>query len=139
MLRLSAETHAPYWLDLLPGVRVRVRPASVAMMLAARQAVGEVVRGEDRDDLDLRTNIALVGEVSRRAIMEWEGVGDAHGAPLPVTPENIDKLMEVWAAFDEFDNRYVAPALVRDQEKNGSSSSPPGTSAAGPNTAAPAA
>ncbi|ACL58771.1 hypothetical protein [Methylobacterium nodulans] len=138
MLRLAPSSE-PYWLDLLPGVRVRVRPVTVAMMLAAREAVSKVIRGEDRDDLDLRTNIALVGELARRAIIEWEGVGDADGVPVPATPETIDLLMTVWAAFDEFDSRYVIPALKRDAEKNASSSSPPGTSAGETNTAPPAA
>ncbi|MFE1601633.1 hypothetical protein [Methylobacterium sp. ID0610] len=138
MLRLASSAE-PSWLDLLPGVRVRVRPASVAMMLAAREAVGKVVRGDDREDVDLRTNIALVGELARRAIVEWEGVGDADGVPIPVTPEHVDRLMEHWPAFDEFDTRYVGPALRRDAEKNASSSSPNGTSEGAPITAAPAA
>ncbi|WP_244424575.1 hypothetical protein [Methylobacterium nodulans] len=118
-------------------MRVRVRPVTVAMMLAAREAVSKVIRSDDREDLDLRTNIALVGELARRAIIEWEGVGDADGVPVPATPETIDLLMSNWAAFDEFDSRYVIPALKRDAEKNASSSSPPGTSAGETNTAPP--
>ncbi|WP_018261886.1 hypothetical protein [Methylobacterium sp. WSM2598] len=138
MIKLAPISES-YWLDLLPGVRVRVKPASVAMMLAAREAVGKVVRGDDQEDLELRTNIALVGELARRAIVEWEGVGDADGVPIAVTLENVDLLMGEWVAFDRFDTLYVTPALTRGAEKNGSSNSPPGTSAEATSTATPAA
>ncbi len=67
------------------------------------------------------------------------GIGDADGQPIPVTREAIDLLMENWPAYDAIDNLYVAPALARDAEKNASSSSSAGTSAAAPNTATPAA
>ncbi|SEP21383.1 hypothetical protein SAMN04487843_108206 [Methylobacterium sp. ap11] len=138
MLKLSQSVE-PFWLDVLPGVRIRFRPITVASMLVAREAVGKVFRGEDQDDVGARANIALVRELTRRGIMEWEGIGDADGQPLPVTREAVDLLMENWPAYDAIDTLYVAPALARDAEKNASSSSSGGTSAAAPDTATPAA
>ncbi|WP_288586345.1 hypothetical protein [uncultured Methylobacterium sp.] len=138
MIKLSQSVE-PFWLDILPGVRIRFRPITVASMLVAREAVGKVFRDEDQDDVGARANIALVRELARRGIAEWEGVGDTEGQPIPVTREAIDLLMENWPAYDAIDTRYVAPALAREAEKNASSSSSGGTSAAAPDTATPAA
>ncbi|MGE7417826.1 hypothetical protein [Methylobacterium tarhaniae] len=138
MLKLSqaAET---FWLDVLPGVRIRFKPITVASMLVAREAVGKVFRDEDQDDVGARANIALVRELARRGIVEWEGIGDAEGQPLSVTREAVDLLMENWPAYDQIDNLYVAPALARDAEKNVSSNSSAGTSVEAPTTATPVA
>ncbi|MFH6783604.1 MULTISPECIES: hypothetical protein [Methylobacterium] len=138
MLKLAPQSDS-FWLDVLPGVRIRFRPITVASMLVAREAVGKVFRDEDQDDVDARANIALVRELTRRGIVEWEGIGDADEQPIPVTREAVDLLMENWPAYDAIDNLYVAPALARDAEKNASSNSASGTSAEAPNTATPAA
>ena len=139
MIKLSHTASEPHWLDLLPGVRVKVRPITVASMLVAREVVGQVYRDEDQTDANARASIALVHELARRGIVEWEGVGNAEGEPAPVTAENIDALLGHWPAYDALDALYVTPALRRAEEKNGSSNSPDGTSAEAPNTATPAA
>ncbi|GAA0278302.1 hypothetical protein LNAOJCKE_4552 [Methylorubrum aminovorans] len=139
MLKLSTASQEPFWLDLIPGVRVRVRPITVASMLVAREAVGRVYRDEDQTDVATRAGMALVHELARRGIVEWEGVGTADGEPAPVTAETINALLDHWPAYDALDALYVTPALRRDEEKNGSSNSPDGTSAEDPNTARPAA
>ena len=72
---------------------------------------------------------AFTRSVARWGILEWQGVGDADGAPVEPTPENIDALLEHWQAFDAVDRLYVAPALIGIDEKNASSLSPNGTSA----------
>lgn len=137
MLKLTTGAE-PYWLDILPGVRIKVRPITIASMLIARDAVSKVYRGEDQEDVGVRANIALVREIAQRGIVEWEGVGDAEGNPAPVNRETIGALLDHWPAYDEIDVRYVAPALERGEEKNGSSSSPAGTTEAAPATATPA-
>ncbi|KQO76422.1 hypothetical protein [Methylobacterium sp. Leaf88] len=137
MLKLTPAAE-PYWIDLLPGVRIKVRPITIASMLVARDAVSKVFRGEDQEDVGVRANIALVREIAQRGILEWEGVGDADGNPASVNRETIGALLDHWPAYDEIDVRYVAPALERGEEKNGSSSSPAGTTEAAPATATPA-
>lgn len=139
MLKLSTASQEPFWLDLIPGVRIRVRPITVASMLVAREAVGKVYRDEDQTDVAARASMALVRELSRRGIVEWEGVGNADGEPATVTAETVDTLLDHWPAYDALDALYVTPALRRDEEKNGSSNSPDGTSGEDPNTARPAA
>lgn len=139
MIKLSSIKSDPSWLDLIPGVRLRVRPITVASMLVAREAVGKVYRDEDQADVTARASIALVRELAHRGIVEWEGVGNAEGEPAPVTAETVDALLDHWPAYDALDALYVTPALRRDAEKNESSNSPDGTSAEAPNTATPAA
>jgi hypothetical protein len=76
--------------------------------------------------------------VARRAVLDWEGVGDAEGNALPATPEGIDALLEVFPVFEAFQTAYVAKGLVLEQEKNVSSPSPSGPSAGAAPTATPA-
>ncbi|ARO53823.1 hypothetical protein B2G69_06430 [Methylorubrum zatmanii] len=126
MLRLPVPADELSWLDLLPGVRVRVRSATPAAMIAARAEAGQAYRpenapeGEEAPD-NRRWNAAelLVRALARYAIVEWEGVGSAEGEPVPVTPANVDGLMKVWRAFDAFDRLYVMPVLAEGEEKNG--------------------
>lgn len=139
MLKLSSAATEPLWLDLLPGVRVKVRPITVASMLVAREAVSKVYRDQDQTDANARASMALVRELAHRGIVEWEGVGTADGEPAPVSAETVDALLDHWPAYDALDALYVTPALRRDEEKNASSNSPGGTSGEGPNTARPAA
>ncbi len=39
MLKLSPTPREPFWLDILTGVRIRLRPISVAAVLIARARV----------------------------------------------------------------------------------------------------
>ena len=126
----------PYWLDLGHGVRLHVEPLTTALMMAARAdpAVEALPETAGQDQLAL----AMAQAVARRAVLAWEGVGDADGNPLPVTPEGITALLEVWPIFEAFQIGYVAKGLVLDQEKNVSAPSPSGTSAGATATARPA-
>ena len=128
MLRLSALRRDPYWLDLIAGVRVKVKPITVAAIIAARQAAADAAK-DGGDDMIYNSSAAFTARMARWGVLDWEGVGDADGKPADVTPENVDALLEHWQAFDAIDRQYVMPALIQDAEKNGSSLSPNGTSA----------
>jgi hypothetical protein len=67
--------------------------------------------------------------LARRAIVNWEGVGDEDGAVISVTPEGIDALLALWPIFEAFNLLYVSRGMLLDAEKNGSAPSPTGTSA----------
>jgi hypothetical protein len=127
MLRLAAQQREPYWLDLLPGVRIKVRPVTVAAIIAARQAAAEAMKAQEEDSLFVGS-AAFTRSVARWGIIEWEGVGDAEGTVIGATLENIDGLLALWQAFDAIDRLYVAPALIGIEEKNAFSLSPNGTS-----------
>ena len=114
MLRLDL-TAEPRWLDLGHGVRLRVAPLTTALMVAARsdaavEALPETASDEERA-------LVFAKAIARRAVTEWEGVGDADGNPAPVTPAGIDALLEVWPIFEAFQAIYVAKGLLLDAEK----------------------
>lgn len=134
MLKLASSQRDPYWLDLLPGVRLKVRPITVAAIIGARQAAAEAMKTPDGQEIFVGS-AAFTRSLVRWGIVEWEGVGDADGSPVPPSPENIDALLELWQAFDAIDRVYVAPALILADEKNASSLSPNGTSAGAKATA----
>ena len=76
--------------------------------------------------------------LGRRAVVEWEGVGDMDGNVLDLTPEGVDALLDIYPIFEAFQAGYVAKALVLDQEKNVSAPLLTGTSAGAIGTAPPA-
>ncbi len=135
MLRLNL-ARAPYWLDLGLGVRVRVEPLTTALMVAARSDPGirRLPEGTSDDEIAVIFGKAL----AERAIIDWEGVGDADGTPVAVTPEGIAALLDIWPIFEKFQMGYVAKGLELEQEKNASAPSPPGSTAGAKGTARPA-
>jgi hypothetical protein len=135
MLRLDL-TSEPRWLDLRSGVRLRVTPLTTALMVASRS--DPAVEGLPGTASDEERALVFAKAIARRAVTEWEGVGDADGNPVPVTPEGIDALLEVWPIFEAFQAGYVAKGLLLDAEKNVSAPSPTGTSAGAIATARPA-
>jgi hypothetical protein len=138
MIRLDLNRE-PFWLDLGHGVRVHVRPCTTALMMAARAEVqrsAEFSLNETQAAGERTT--ALVKALGRFGIQAWEGVGDAEGEPVPVTPDGIDALLDLWPMAEAFERLYLGPALLLDEEKNALGPVPNGTSAAGRDTAATA-
>jgi len=119
MLRLNLSTE-PRWLDLAHGVRLLVEPLTTAIMLAARSdptiagAAADAEISASNDDLAR----IVAKAVARIVVKDWEGVGDEDGKPLPLTPEGIDALLELWPIFEAFQTKYIAGALILDAEKN---------------------
>ena len=135
MIRLNL-TAKPQWLDLAPGLRLLVGPLTTALMVSARAdpAIEALSEGATQEALAL----AMARAVARRAVLEWEGVGDEAGNILPVTPEGIDALLEIWPIFEAFQTQYVARGLILDAEKNVSAPLPSGPSAGAKAIASPA-
>jgi hypothetical protein len=134
MLRLNL-AHEPYWLPLCLGVRVRVEPLTTALMVAARSdpSVRTLPEGTGDDEIAVIFGKALAD----RAILDWEGVGDADGKPVPVSPEGIAALLDIWPIFERFQMGYVAKGLELDAEKNVSAPSLIGSTAGAKTTAQP--
>lgn len=132
MIRLNL-TASPEWLDLAPGLRLLVAPLTTALMVSARAdaAVEALPLDASQEDLAL----AMAKAVARRAVLDWEGVGDNAGNPVPVSPEGIDALLEIWPVFEAFQTSYVARGLILDAEKNASAPLPSGASAGARDTA----
>jgi hypothetical protein len=121
MLRLNL-SNEPQWLDLGHGVRLLLEPLTTAVMLAARSdpAILAATQGAEGDGAASNDDLARIvaKAVSRIVVNDWEGVGDAEGNPLPVTPDGIDALLEIWPIFEAFQTKYIAGALILDAEKN---------------------
>ncbi|MCC5993892.1 MAG: hypothetical protein JJT99_15370 [Rhodobacteraceae bacterium] len=129
-------TNEPRWLDLLPGVRLKLRPLTTALMVSAR--ADPTVEVLPLDATTEQLALAMAKAVARLAILEWEGIGDSDGNPVGVTPEGIDALLEIWPAFEAFQGVYVAKGLLLEQEKNVSPPSPTGLTAGARAIAKPA-
>ncbi|WP_062563553.1 hypothetical protein [Paracoccus aminovorans] len=129
-------TNAPQWCDLIPGVRVKLRPLTTALMVSARgdPPIADLPEGAATEEAAL----AMAKALARRAILAWEGIGDADGNPIEPSPEAIDALLDLWPAFEAFQSHYVAKALLLYAEKNGSAPLPTGPSVGAKATARPA-
>ena len=125
MIRINLSPE-PQWLELGHGVRLQLLPLTTALMVATRSdpAVQDLAADASNDSRAATFAAAL----ARRAIVNWEGVGDADGAVIAVTPEGIDALLALWPIFEAFNLHYVSRGMLLDAEKNGSAPSPTGTS-----------
>jgi hypothetical protein len=111
MIRLDLKRE-PYWLDLVPGVRVRVRLCTTAMVMAARADVLGTSGNAGA------ITAALLKALAVAAIEDWEGVGYEDGQPATVTPEAVAAVMDIWPIAEAFERLYLGPAMVLDAEKN---------------------
>lgn len=136
MIRLQLSPD-PQWLDLGHGVRLQLLPLTTALMVATRSDP-EVQSLEADASNDNRAAI-FAAALARRAVVDWEGVGDADGTVIAVSPEGIDALLSLWPIFEAFNLHYVSPGMLLDAEKNVSAPSPTGTSVGATATARPAA
>jgi hypothetical protein len=135
MIRLDLSTK-PRWLDLGQDLRLHVLPVTTATMVAARN--DPAVDALPKDASQEQMAVVMAKAVARRVVTDWEGVGDANGKPVPITPDGIDALLDVWPVFEAFQTRCLAPHLMLEAEKNVSSPLPTGTSAGAKATARPA-
>ncbi|MBX6746350.1 MAG: hypothetical protein IRY87_30310 [Acetobacteraceae bacterium] len=122
-LDLPAE---PYWLDLPRGVRVEIRPVTTAVMAAAQAAASRrlgAIRAADVDlDPDMARGLAfafLVKALARHAVTAWDGVGDAAGKPLDLTPEHVERLMDLDDIATAFWDQATRPVAAVAAEGNG--------------------
>ena len=132
-IQLSPE---PQWLDVGHGVRLQLMPLTTALMVATRSD-SEVQALEADASNDTRAAV-FAAALARRAVVDWEGVGDESGAAIAVSPDGIDALLSLWPIFEAFNLHYVSPGMMLDAEKNASAPSPTGTSAGATATARPA-
>ena len=129
-------SNEPRWHDLAPGVRVQLRPLTTALMVATRsdpavEAMPDATSDEERA-------LIFAKALARRAVLDWEGVGDADGNVIDPSSQVIDALLDIWPIFEAFQLVYVSKGLLLEQEKNVSAPSPTGVSAGATATARPA-
>ena len=125
----------PQWLDLGHGVRLQLLPLSTALMVATRSDYK--VQSLEADATNDTRAAVFAAALARRAVVDWEGVGDEDGNVLEITPEGVDALLSLWPIFEAFNLHYVSPGILLDAEKNGSAPLPTGTSVGATATARP--
>lgn len=115
----------PTWLDLPRGVRVEVRPVTTAVMAAAQAAASRrlgAIRASTEDlDQDMAKGLAfafLVKALARHAVIAWDGVGDAAGQPLDLTPEHVERLMDLDDIAAAFWDQATRPVVAVAAEGN---------------------
>lgn len=135
MLRLNLAREA-HWLDLALGVRVKVEPLTTAIMVAAR--TDPRMRNLPAGTADEEMAVAFAKAIAERVIIDWEGIGDADGVPIPVSSEATYALLNLWPIFEKFQTAYVAKGLELEAEKNVSPPSPIGSSVGAMGIASPA-
>jgi hypothetical protein len=135
MIRIDLN-NKPAWLDLGHGVRLHLHPLTTAMMVASRN--DPAVAALDDNETDEVSALIFAKALARNAVLDWEGVGNAEGNIISVSPEGIDALLDVWPLFEAFQTKYVTKGLVLDAEKNVSAPLPSGSSAGVTDTAKPA-
>ena len=135
MLKLDLHKK-PSWLELAPGVRVQLLPLTTALMVSSRGDLSVEILSDESSDEDRA--LVFAKALGRRAVIAWEGVGDADGEVLDLTPAGVDALLDLYPIFDAFQEGYVAKGLLLESEKNVSAPSPNGTSAGAIGTAKPA-
>ena len=135
MFQLAAP-QPPEWHDLAPGLRGRFRVGPSEAIVFARRFARLALEADDRTD----PHFAFVVGCVVWGLIEWEGVGDPSGEPAPLTADNVTALLRQCPdIYDRIDRSYVADIMRAAAEKNGSGSSPNGTSAGGRPSAKPAA
>ena len=99
MIRINLSPE-PQWLDLGHGVRLLLLPLTTALMVATRS--DPAVQALDADASNDTRAAVFAAALARRAIVDWEGVGDESGTVIAVSPEGIDALLSLWPIFEAF-------------------------------------
>ena len=99
------------------GLRLHVLPVTTAIMVAARNdpMVEALPEGASKEEQAL----VMAKAVARRVVTGWEGVGDAAGKALRLTPEAVERLMDLDDIAAAFWDRATGPVAVVAAEGNG--------------------
>lgn len=128
MLKLDTQPRPPVRVDLPGGAHIDFKPLATAGLMAGRATARDVVQAGGEAVV---AGVGFTVAAARWGALAWEGVGDEAGKPLELTPDNVQLLLEQSeVAFHAVQLQYVAPALAREAEKNGSAPARVGTSRA---------
>lgn len=123
------------WTTLLAGFDILHGPVTSAILAEAGHAASALGEDGAPQTLEART-VAITRFIARAVIRDWRGVvNDATGEPLPVTPETIDAVMQVFPVFVAFNEKVVDARIRIEHEKKDLPPLQNGTSGAGQATA----
>ncbi len=106
-------------------MRVEICPVTTAVMAAAQAAsarrLSALRTAEPELDPDMARGLAftfLVKALARYAILAWEGIGDTSGKPLPLSPDAVERLMDLDDIAAAFWERATSPVATVVAEGN---------------------
>jgi hypothetical protein len=82
MLKLRTKSDATYEV-IVEGAKFTVKPMNNDELSRLRKRHTAVKRGREELDVD-----SMYYERFDKTVIEWEGIGDENGKPIPCTPEN---------------------------------------------------
>lgn len=138
MIRLGAPRETR-WIDLPMGVRLRVRPLVTALVQAAKFRADREYRAAleawktaaeaglvesaaplDSDERKAALLYALtINEIARECVIDWEGVGNLDGEPVPFAVEALPELLSHNGVAEAFIAAVTASAAAMAAEGNG--------------------
>lgn len=125
MLKLTLPTE-PYWVEMPLGVRLRIKPVTTAIVSAAQhraarlgREAAEAAGGELDPDMSRGLAFVLMAKaLARFAVEEWEGVAGADDAPLPLTGDAVESLMDIESMASAFWDAALKPIQAVSAEGN---------------------
>lgn len=106
----------PFWIELLAGVRVQLKPITTPLVIAARVQAIKIL-GDNPQDGSVWASTFLTC-LAQASIMAWEGIVGEDGKEVPLTSDNVAAFMGNIHAYDAFDALYYRKVDLLEQEKN---------------------
>jgi len=108
----------PCWLDMPRGVRLRIMPPDGCAMREVLAVAGRGLAAArdadpdmDTDTLEATRFVLLVKALAHMIVVAWEGVGDATGKPLRLSPQALERLMDIDDIAVAFWKKATAPTM----------------------------
>lgn len=118
-LNLSTEDR---WTELFGGFAILHGPVTSALLAEAAHAAFALVPddAENASDVVNRRAIEITRFIARTVIRDWRGVlDDVTNEPLPVTPETIGAVIDIFPVYTAFNAKIVdARARVEHEKKD---------------------
>ena len=128
-LNLSTEDR---WTELFAGFSLLHGPVTSGLLAEAQRSAFALVP-EDSEDGPNRRAVEITRFLAVAVIRDWRGaVDDETGLPLPVTPETIGAVIDIWPVFRAFSEKIVDARVRVEREKKDLPPLQTGTSGAGP-------
>lgn len=112
---------APAWLALPRDARLQVRPITMQRLWQVQSLSGlPLLDGFDEGELSPGDVLRLVDAFADTFVSDWDGVGDAEGAPLPFAREMLDVLLGEPDMLQAFLGQMMQRLQAWGAAKNGS-------------------
>jgi hypothetical protein len=129
MLDLKSLT-SPDWADLADGVRLQLAPITLSRLRRAQDISGFplIDAVEDAPEPSVSDTLRLCDAFADVFVLDWQGVGDENGDPLPFDREWLGRLLDMLEYQQPFLTLMMGRLNAWGAAKNGSGPAPAGNS-----------